>query len=275
MSDTLIRVDVLVCDKGFATSREKAKEYISEGKIYINGKKETKAGRKIDENSDIEFKGEVIPYVSRGGLKLEKAIKQFEIELKDKICLDIGASTGGFTHCMLENGASKVYAIDVGHDQLVRELRENPKVISMEGVNIRYVTNDDIGELCDFASIDVSFISLEKVIPAVSELLNENGTVVALIKPQFEVGRGKVNKKGVVKKEEDHINVLLKIVALLEGLNLKVEKLDYSPIKGPNGNIEYLINFKKSKNEIDKSFDIYKVSNLVKEAHSRLSLEEV
>lgn len=275
MSDTLIRVDVLVFDKGFATSREKAKEYISEGKIYINGKKETKAGRKIDENSDIEFKGEVIPYVSRGGLKLEKAIKQFEIELKDKICLDIGASTGGFTHCMLENGASKVYAIDVGHDQLVRELRENPKVISMEGVNIRYVTNDDIGELCDFASIDVSFISLEKVIPAVSELLNENGTVVALIKPQFEVGRGKVNKKGVVKKEEDHINVLLKIVALLEGLNLKVEKLDYSPIKGPNGNIEYLINFKKSKNEIDKSFDIYKVSNLVKEAHSRLSLEEV
>lgn len=275
MSDTLIRVDVLVFDKGFATSREKAKEYISEGKIYINGKKETKAGRKIDENSDIEFKGEVIPYVSRGGLKLEKAINQFEIELKDKICLDIGASTGGFTHCMLENGASKVYAIDVGHDQLVRELRENPKVISMEGVNIRYVTNDDIGELCDFASIDVSFISLEKVIPAVSELLNENGTVVALIKPQFEVGRGKVNKKGVVKKEEDHINVLLKIVALLEGLNLKVEKLDYSPIKGPNGNIEYLINFKKSKNEIDKSFDIYKVSNLVKEAHSRLSLEEV
>ena len=275
MSDTLIRVDVLVFDKGFATSREKAKEYISAGKIYINGKKETKAGRKIDENSDIEFKGEVIPYVSRGGLKLEKAINQFEIELKDKICLDIGASTGGFTHCMLENGASKVYAIDVGHDQLVRELRENPKVISMEGVNIRYVTNDDIGELCDFASIDVSFISLEKVIPAVSELLNENGTVVALIKPQFEVGRGKVNKKGVVKKEEDHINVLLKIVALLEGLNLKVEKLDYSPIKGPNGNIEYLINFKKSKNEIDKSFDIYKVSNLVKEAHSRLSLEEV
>ncbi|MGL4731417.1 MAG: TlyA family RNA methyltransferase [Clostridium sp.] len=274
MKEELIRLDILVHNNKLATSREKAKEYIKQGKIFVNGKKETKSGRKVDVSSLIELKGDVIPYVSRGGLKLEKALKIFDITLKDKICLDIGASTGGFTHCMLENQCKKVYAVDVGHNQLVKELKQNPKVISMEGTNVRYLTKEDLGEICNFASIDVSFISLEKVIPSVINLLNDCGEVVALIKPQFEVGRGKVNKKGVVKKKSDHIEVILKIVNLVESMNLSIRGFEYSPIKGPNGNIEYLIYFSKNLNG-SKVFSLDEIKEIINKSHSDLAVEEV
>ncbi|WP_010292257.1 TlyA family RNA methyltransferase [Clostridium senegalense] len=274
MSENLIRLDILVHNKKIAPSREKAKEYINEGKIYVNGLKEVKCGKKIHKDSQIELRGETIPYVSRGGLKLEKAIKSFNIDLKDKICLDIGASTGGFTHCMLKEGATKVYSIDVGHDQLVKELKEDNRVISMEGVNARYLTSEDFEELSDFASIDVSFISLEKIIPSVTNLLNKNGKIIALIKPQFEVGRGKVNKKGVVKKVTDHIEVIFRIVKFIESIGLTVLGLDYSPIKGPNGNIEYLVYFSKSINT-NNIFSVDEIERIAKISHSSLSMEEV
>ncbi len=194
------RLDVLVVQRGILFSRERAKENIIAGNIFVDGIMTTKCGKKVDISSNIEFIGEDIPYVSRGGLKLKKAIESFDIDLKGKICLDIGASTGGFTDCMLQHGASRVYSIDVGTNQLDDKLRCDSRVVSMENTNIRYLSADSIGELADFASIDVSFISLEKVIPNLLNLLKDDGSVVALLKPQFEVGVGIVNKKGVVKK---------------------------------------------------------------------------
>lgn len=268
------RLDVLVYENKFASSREKAKEYINKGKIYVDGIKETKCGKKfLEKDIKIEFKGEVIPYVSRGGLKLHKAINEFNINLENKICLDIGASTGGFTDCMLENGAKKVYAIDVGKDQLAQELRDNPKVVSMENTNVKYLTLEKIGQLCDFASIDVSFISLEKVIPSVINLLKEGGLCVALIKPQFEAGIGKVNKKGVVKNISTHKDVIIKVIKFLEGINLKILNLSFSPIKGPNGNIEYLIEFVKE--EKTEEFNLENVSTVVTASHCKLAAEVV
>lgn len=274
MSEDKIRLDMLVVQKQLAPSREKAREYILTGKIYVNGKEEKKCGLKVNVESQVEMRGEVIPFVSRGGLKLAKAIKDFDINLNGAICLDIGASTGGFTECMLLNGAAKVFAIDVGRDQLAEKLRQDKRVVSMEGTNIRNLTIDDVGELSDFASIDVSFISLDKVIPHVLNLLKEQGQVVALIKPQFEAGRGKVSKKGVVKNSKLHEEIILNVINLLKENNATVIDLNYSGIKGPNGNIEYLINFTKDVTKIS-NFDSSLVSNTVKTAHERLNSEEI
>ncbi|MBU3142181.1 TlyA family RNA methyltransferase [Clostridium sp. CF012] len=263
------RLDVLVVQRGILFSRERAKENIIAGNIFVDGVMTCKYGKKIDISSNIEFIGEDIPYVSRGGLKLQKAINRFGIELKEKVCLDIGASTGGFTDCMLQHGACRVYSIDVGTNQLDSSLRDDVRVVSLENTNIRYLTLDRIGELADFASIDVSFISLEKVIPNLLKLLKDNASIVALLKPQFEVGVGVVNKKGVVKKESRHIEVIIRVLKLLECLNVNVINIDYSSIKGPNGNIEYLIYFTKSKD----NFVNYKVENielLVSQAHENL-----
>ena len=274
MSEDKIRLDMLVVKKQLAMSREKAREYILTGKIYVNGRVEKKCGLKIKEDSHIEMIGEIIPYVSRGGLKLEKAIKDFNIDLKNKVCLDIGASTGGFTECMLLNGAKKVFAIDVGRNQLAEKLRNNPKVVSMEETNIRDINLDDIKELSDFASIDVSFISLDKVIPHVLPLLKESGEVMALIKPQFEAGRGKVSKKGVIKSAKLHEEIILNIISLLKENNINIIGLNYSGIKGPNGNIEYLINFTKNITKLS-NFNLSSVADIVKLAHEKLNSEEL
>ncbi|MBU5590745.1 TlyA family RNA methyltransferase [Clostridium sp. MSJ-4] len=268
MSVVKERIDILLVDKGIFTSREKARASIMAGEIFVDGMRVDKCGEKIKVDSNIEFRGETLPYVSRGGLKLEKAIGNFDLTLSNKVCLDIGASTGGFTDCMLQNGASKVYAIDVGYGQFAWKLRVDPKVVCMERTNVRYVKPDDIGEACDFASIDVSFISLKKVIPAVIELLQERGEVVALIKPQFEAGREKVGKKGVVREASTHKEVITNIMNFLIDNNLTIIDLDYSPIKGPEGNIEYLIYFCKDQRETDFSKD--KVDIVVNKSHNSL-----
>jgi len=264
------RLDVIVVERGILFSRERAKENIIAGNIFVNGIRTTKCGKKIDATCSIEFIGKDIPYVSRGGLKLLKAIGSFEIDLEDKVCLDIGASTGGFTDCMLQHGACKVYSIDVGTNQLDVKLQLDPRVVSMEKTNIRYLNEDSICELADFASIDVSFISLEKVIPNLLNLLKNDGSVVALLKPQFEVGVGVVNKKGVVKKTSDHVDVIARVLNLLKSLNVKVINVDYSLIKGPNGNIEYLVYFTKGKNK-NTDYNEDNIALLVNEAHRRLN----
>lgn len=263
------RLDVLVVQRGILFSRERAKENIVAGNIFVDGIMTCKCGKKVDLSSNIEFTSVDIPYVSRGGLKLKKAIDCFEIDLKDKVCLDIGASTGGFTDCMLQHGACKVYSIDVGTNQLDNKLRSDKRVVPMENTNIRYLSLDSIGELADFASIDVSFISLEKVIPSLLGLLKNNANVVALLKPQFEVGVGVVNKKGVVKKQSKHIEVIAKVLSVLKFLNVNVISINYSSIKGPNGNIEYLIYFTKSKDH-DGDFNMGNIELLVRTAHENL-----
>lgn len=233
-------------NKGLFTTREKAKAAIMSGNVLINGEKEDKPGAKFDNDIKIEIKQNPVPYVSRGGLKLEKALKEFNIDLKDKIALDIGASTGGFTDCMLKNGAKKVYAIDVGYGQLAWELRNDPRVVCMERTNIRYVKPQDIAEEADFASIDVSFISLKKVVPVVKDLIKEDSSIVCLIKPQFEAGRDKVGKHGVVKDKNVHIDVLADVLNYCNNEGLSIINVTYSPIKGPEGNIEFLAHLKKT-----------------------------
>ncbi len=235
------RLDVLMVNNGLAASRELAKAYIMAGNVYVDGNKEDKAGTKIDISSKIELKGGEMPYVSRGGYKLEKAMEVFPVELKGKTCMDIGASTGGFTDCMLQNGASKVYSIDVGYGQLAWKLRNDERVVCMEKTNVRYITEEQIPDKPEFASVDVSFISLTKVIPPAIKVMSEDAQMVCLIKPQFEAGREKVGKKGVVREKSTHLEVILKIIdfAFEEGLN--IIGIDFSPIKGPEGNIEYLI----------------------------------
>lgn len=235
------RLDILLVKRGLAPSREKAKAMIMEGNVFVENQREDKAGTSIPENAKIEIKGNTLKYVSRGGLKLEKAMNHFDIELQNKVCMDIGASTGGFTDCMLQNGASKVYAVDVGYGQFAWKLRTDERVVCMEKTNIRYVTPEDIGEPLDFASVDVSFISLSKVLPAARELLKDGGEMVCLIKPQFEAGREKVGKNGVVKDIAVHKEVILMIADYAMANGLGVMGLDFSPIKGPKGNIEYLI----------------------------------
>lgn len=273
MSKTKERLDVLLVKKGLFTSREKARASIMAGQIFVDGLRIDKCGENIEETSNIEFKGEILPFVSRGGLKLDKAVKNFNIDLLEKICMDVGASTGGFTDCMLQNGAQKVYAIDVGYGQFAWKLRVDPRVVCMERTNIRYVTPEDIGEAADFASIDVSFISLKKVIPAVVNLLKDNGSIMALIKPQFEAGREKVGKKGVVKEKSTHEEVIYSIYDFIESIGLNVLNIDYSPIKGPEGNIEYLIYFTKNeKNDI--IYERQNIENVVEGAHSLLNGEE-
>lgn len=236
------RLDVLLVEQGLAESREKAKAIIMSGIVYVDNEKEDKAGSTFEETCQVEVRGKTLPYVSRGGLKLEKAMKTFPIRLEDTICMDVGSSTGGFTDCMLQNGARQVFAVDVGHGQLAWKLRNDPRVVCMEKTNIRYVTKEQIGGVeLDFASIDVSFISLTKVLPPVYEMLRQGGAVVALIKPQFEAGREKVGKKGVVRDKKVHQEVIEKILEFAPTLGLIPCGLTYSPVKGPEGNIEYLV----------------------------------
>ena len=249
MSEKKERLDVLLVNKGIITSRERAKTCIMAGEVFVNGQRVDKAGEKVSVDSQIEYRGEKLKYVSRGGLKLEKAMKVYPINLENKVCMDIGASTGGFTDCMLQNGAKKVFSVDVGYGQFAWKLRCDERVVCMERTNIRYVTPEDIKELLDFASIDVSFISLRTIMPAVINLLKPTGEVVALIKPQFEAGRENVGKKGVVRDINVHKDVVKNIVEFLLSKNLNVLGISYSPIKGPEGNIEYLVYFTKDLNK--------------------------
>ena len=236
------RLDVILVRQGYAASREKAKALLMAGSVFVDNQREDKAGTLFDESKiRIEVKGKPIPYVSRGGLKLERAVAQFPITLQDKVCMDIGASTGGFTDCMLQNGAGKVYAIDVGHGQLAWTLRNDERVICMEKTNFRYVTKEQIREQIDFASVDVSFISLTKILIPARNLLRGQGQMVCLIKPQFEAGRDKVGKKGVVRDQKVHAEVVHKTVDYAAMIGFVVKGLTYSPIKGPEGNIEYLL----------------------------------
>lgn len=243
------RLDVLLVEKGLAPSREKAKAIIMAGIVYVDGNKEDKAGTTFPENAGIEVKGKTLPYVSRGGLKLEKAMQKFPITLSGKVCMDVGSSTGGFTDCMLQNGATKVYAIDVGHGQLAWKLRNDERVVCMEKTNIRYVVPEDIDELAAFSSIDVSFISLTKVLLPVKNLLTEDGQVVCLIKPQFEAGREKVGKKGVVRDRAVHEEVIRMVMDYASSIDFYPLALDFSPVKGPEGNIEYLLFLSKNKQD--------------------------
>ena len=242
------RLDVLMVNNGLAASRELAKAYIMAGDVYVDGNKEDKAGTKVDVNANIELRGKVMPYVSRGGYKLEKAMEVFPVTIEGKICMDIGSSTGGFTDCMLQNGASKVYSIDVGYGQLAWKLRNDERVVCMEKTNVRYITEEQVPDKPQFASVDVSFISLTKVIPPALNVMSDDAQLVCLIKPQFEAGREKVGKKGVVRDKKVHEEVILKIIDFAFEIGLNVIGIDFSPIKGPEGNIEYLIMFDR-KNE--------------------------
>lgn len=241
------RLDVLLVEEGYAASREKAKAIIMSGSVFVNGQREDKAGAAFEPAKiKLEVRGSTLKYVSRGGLKLEKAMTQFGLSLAGKICMDIGASTGGFTDCMLQNGAVKVYAVDVGHGQLDWKLRSDERVVCMEKTNFRYMQPEDIEDKPEFASVDVSFISLTKILLPARELLQDNGEMVCLIKPQFEAGRDKVGKKGVVREPGIHEEVIHKVVDFAGLLGFSVLHLDFSPIKGPEGNIEYLLHLKKN-----------------------------
>ena len=245
------RLDVLLVKRNLAESREKAKAYIVEGTVFVNGGRVDKAGSSFEETVQIEVKGQTMKYVSRGGLKLEKAVEQFGVRLEGKTCMDVGSSTGGFTDCMLKNGAVKVFAIDVGTNQLAQKLRTDERVVSMEKTNIRYVTPEDIGRLVEFVSIDVAFISLSKVLGPVYELMAENAELVCLVKPQFEAGREKVGKKGVVRDKKVHEEVIAAVTSMAAATGFELLRLDYSPIKGPEGNIEYLLYARKNVKEAD------------------------
>ena len=250
------RLDVLLVEQGFAASREKAKAIIMSGNVFVNGQREDKAGTTFDPaQSTIEVKGHTLKYVSRGGLKLEKAMAQFDITLENKVCMDIGASTGGFTDCMLQNGASKVYSVDVGHGQLAWSLRNDERVVCMEKTNFRYLTREDIQDDLDFASVDVSFISLSKILLPARRILKDYGQMGCLIKPQFEAGKDKVGKKGVVREQSVHQEVIEKIYSLADILGFRILGLEYSPIKGPEGNIEYLIHIEKNPECNEKTKD--------------------
>ncbi len=249
------RLDLALVNRGFAESREKAKAIIMSGIVYVNNQKSDKAGENVKPDDIIEVRGETLKYVSRGGLKLEKAIKSFDISLKNCICADIGASTGGFTDCMLQNGAEKVYAIDVGYGQLAWKLRTDERVINLERTNFRYVTREQVPDMLDFASVDVSFISLSLIIPVMRTLLRDGGQAVCLIKPQFEAGKENVGKKGVVRDKAVHIAVIEKIINLVKENNFSLLGLDFSPIKGPEGNIEYLCYIQKTESLSETDYD--------------------
>lgn len=249
------RLDVMLVARGLAESREKAKAVIMSGNVFVNSCREDKAGSMFDEKAIIEVKGNTLKYVSRGGLKLEKAMDNFSVSLTGKICMDVGASTGGFTDCMLQNGAVKVYSVDVGHGQLAWKLRQDDRVVCMEKTNIRYVTPEDIPDKIGVTSIDVSFISLTKVLLPVKNLLEDHGDVVCLIKPQFEAGREKVGKKGVVKDKSVHCEVIRMVAEYARSIGFFVCDLDFSPIKGPEGNIEYLLHIVNSVSEPESAAD--------------------
>lgn len=239
------RLDVAVFERGFAETREKAKAMIMAGSVYLNGQKALKGGVNVKETDVIEVRGAVNPFVSRGGLKLNKAVSSFGLELKNCICMDIGASTGGFTDCMLTNGAKKVYAIDVGYGQLAWKLRCDERVVNLERTNFRYVTREQVPDEVDFASVDVSFISLKLILPVMHMLLRDGGQSVCLIKPQFEAGKENIGKKGVVRDKSVHEDVVRNITSFASENGFKVIDVDFSPIKGPEGNIEYLMHIEK------------------------------
>ncbi len=240
------RLDVCLVERGFCESREKAKALIMAGIVFVNNQKSDKAGNIVKPDDVVEVRGETLKYVSRGGLKLEKAVDVFGLKLDGFVCADIGASTGGFTDCMLQNGASRVYAIDVGYGQLAWKLRTDDRVINLERTNFRYVTNEQVPDLLDFASVDVSFISLSHILPVMRTLLKDGGKAVCLIKPQFEAGKENVGKKGVVREKSIHIAVIEKIIELIKENNYSLLGLDFSPVKGPEGNIEYLCYLEKT-----------------------------
>ncbi|MEY8338813.1 TlyA family RNA methyltransferase [Lachnospiraceae bacterium 62-35] len=264
------RLDVLLVKRNLAESREKAKAVIMSGIVYVEGQKEDKAGTAFEESVQIEVRGNTLPYVSRGGLKLEKAVHSFGVVLDGKVCMDVGASTGGFTDCMLKNGAKKVYSVDVGRGQLDWRLRNDSRVVCMEKTNIRYVKPEDIEESLDFASIDVSFISLTKVLGPVKALLKADGQVVCLIKPQFEAGREKVGKKGVVRERTVHLEVIQMVIHFALSLGFEVLALSFSPIKGPEGNIEYLLYLQNQPTERGDSEIAVNPEKVVEEAHKSL-----
>lgn len=262
------RLDCLIFDRGLTESREKAKAVIMAGQVYVEGQKQDKPGTLLPLEVQIEVRGDRLPYVSRGGLKLEKALAAFPIDLKGKVAMDIGASTGGFTDCMLQNGAQKVYAVDVGYGQLAWKLRTDPRVVCLERTNVRYLTDEQVPEPVAFFSADVSFISLRLVLPAARRFLSENGQSVCLIKPQFEAGRENVGKKGVVRDKKIHIQVINDIMDFVLKNGFSVLGLTYSPVKGPEGNIEYLLYLQKSDSPVTASPD---ADALVKESHLRLN----
>ena len=264
------RLDVLLVEKNIAPSRELAKAYIMAGNVYVDDVKEEKAGTKIPVTAKITLKGNQMKYVSRGGYKSEKAIEEFKLSLAGCVCLDIGASTGGFTDCMLQNGAKKVYAIDVGYGQFAWKLRNDNRVVCLEKTNVRYITHEQIPEEADFASIDVSFISLTKVLPSVINVLKQRGEVVCLIKPQFEAGREKVGKKGVVKDKKVHKEVIIKIIDYALEQNLAIHNISFSPIKGPEGNIEYLLYLQNSPTQEEQMRPDPDVRELVERSHQTL-----
>ena len=264
------RLDVLLVKKNLAESREKAKAVIMAGIVYVDDQKEDKAGSMFEETAKIEVRGSTLKYVSRGGLKLEKAMTHFGVTLDKKICMDVGASTGGFTDCMLQNGAVKVYSVDVGHGQLAWKLRNDPRVVCMEKTNIRYVTPEEIPDKIQFVSIDVSFISLTKVLGPVKALMEPDGQVVCLIKPQFEAGREKVGKKGVVRERSVHLEVIRMVAAFAGSIGFEALHLEFSPIKGPEGNIEYLLHLRN-----DAGGNVYEngsidAEEIVNQAHETL-----
>lgn len=264
------RLDVLLVQRKLAASREKAKAVIMSGNVYVQGQKEDKAGAMFPNTVSIEVKGKPLPYVSRGGWKLEKALHCFPICLERKICMDVGASTGGFTDCMLQNRAAKVYAVDVGHGQLDWKLRQDERVVCMEKTNIRYVTPEDIADFIDFASIDVSFISLEKVLGPVRALLADKAQAVCLIKPQFEAGRTQVGKKGVVRDPSIHREVIRNVLSYAAAAGFSPGHLEYSPVKGPEGNIEYLLHLYTKRPTADEGPLEERVQTVVEEAHGAL-----
>ncbi|MBQ7944923.1 MAG: TlyA family RNA methyltransferase [Lachnospiraceae bacterium] len=272
------RLDVLLVRQGMAESREKAKAVIMAGCVYVNDQKEDKAGAMFDETKvTIEVRGNTLKYVSRGGLKLEKAMNHFDITLTDKVCMDIGASTGGFTDCMLQNGACKVYSVDVGHGQLAWKLRNDERVVCMEKTNFRYMVREDIEDDLDFASVDVSFISLTKILEPAYNLLKTGAQMVCLIKPQFEAGKEKVGKKGVVREPEVHIEVIEKVMDYAVSIGFEVLHLEFSPIRGPEGNIEYLLHIYKAEDKSNVETPphvIYAdlIHSIVKEAHKTLDI---
>lgn len=266
------RLDVLLFERGLMPSREKSRAVIMAGSVYVNGMKADKAGMSVDESAEIEVRGPKLRYVSRGGLKLEKAVDVFGLELEGMVCIDVGSSTGGFTDCMLQNGAVRVYAIDVGRGQLDWKLRNDPRVVVMERTNIRYVTEDDIPEKADFASVDVSFISLTKVLGPLRALIKPGACAAVLIKPQFEAGREKVEKHGVVRDPAVHAEVIRKVAAFAAETGFDLLGLSFSPVKGPEGNIEYLLLIRKSVEGADGESSAVEdlISGVVEEAHAAL-----
>lgn len=263
------RIDLLCVEKGLESSRERAKALIMAGEVFADGQRIDKPGEEVSIDAEITIHGG-LKYVSRGGLKLEKAMSSFGIELKNKVCMDIGASTGGFTDCMLQNGANKVYSVDVGYGQLAWKLRTDKRVVNLERTNIRYLTKETVTENLDFFSVDVSFISLTLVLPVIEGFLSENGEGICLIKPQFEAGKGRVGKKGVVREPQIHIDVIKKIADFVGTIGFSIEGLDYSPIKGPEGNIEYLIYLKKTCQKDIKLIKIEDIEEVVKNSHAKL-----